>query len=83
MYEKAKRATACLDFFTTHHWQFISHNPIRLLDSMTDQDRQIFYFDVRNISWKDYFVTYVLGARRFILKDDLSSMSLAKANLVR
>ena len=50
---------------------------------MSEEDRRIFYFDVRDIDWKEYFFTYVLGARRFILKDDPSTLPIAKDNLNR
>lgn len=50
---------------------------------MSADDREIFYFDVRDIEWKSYFETFVLGARRFILKDDLSTLPLARSNLQR
>jgi len=83
MYERADRAFAALQFFTTHQWRFISNNPILLMDKMSAQDRNIFYFDVRDINWEQYFETYILGARRFILKDDPSSLSIARSNLKR
>lgn len=53
------------------------------MEEMSDQDRKIFYFDVREIEWKKYFDVYVLGTRRFILKDDISTLSIARRNLGR
>lgn len=83
LYDRAHRAISCLDFFTTHQWQFVSENPIRLLDYLSDADKETFYFDVRQIDWNEYIETYVLGARRFILKDDMSTLSDARKNLNR
>lgn len=83
LYDRAHRAIGCLDFFTTHQWRFISENPIRLLSYLSEKDRQTFYFDVRKIDWTAYIETYVLGARRFILKDDLSTLPEARRNLNR
>ena len=83
LYERAHRAIGCLDFFTTHQWRFISENPIRLLDFLSEKDKQTFYFDVRQIDWSSYIETYVLGARRFILKDDPSTLPEARRNLNR
>jgi len=53
------------------------------MDDMSDQDQQLFYFDVRKIEWEKYFDTYVLGTRRFILKDDISTLHIARRNLYR
>lgn len=83
LYDRAHRAIACLDFFTTHQWRFISKNPIQLLDHLSDSDRRTFDFDVRKIDWNSYIETYILGARRFILKDDPSTLPQARKNLTR
>jgi len=83
LYDRAHRAIACLDFFTTHQWRFISENPIRLLEQLSDSDRHTFDFDVRKIDWNSYIETYILGARRFILKDDPSTLPQARKNLTR
>lgn len=82
-YEKATRAFSCLEFFTTNQWRFVSDNPIRLLSEMSENDKNLFYFDVREIDWQSYYEIYVLGARRYILKDDLTSLPLARSNLKR
>lgn len=65
----------------THQWRFVSENPIRLLDYLSEADRNIFYFDVRQINWNTYIGTYVAGARRYILKDDPSTLPAARRNL--
>ena len=74
---------SCLDFFMTHQWRFVSKNPFRLLDMLSERDRKLFYFDVRDIDWNTYMEGYVLGARRFLLKDDMSTVPAARKNLNR
>jgi len=83
LYAKAHRAMSCLDFFTTHEWRFISENSIHLLEKMSPEDRRVFYFDVRTIDWASYLETYALGTRRFILKDDPSTLPAARRHLRR
>lgn len=77
------RAFACLEYFTLRQWRFISNNPFHLMEKMSFEDRQIFYFDVRDIDWQHYFDVYIQGTRRFILKDDISSLPEARKNLNR
>ena len=50
---------------------------------MSEKDRITFDFDVRQIDWPSYIKSYIWGIRKFIQKDDLSSMPAAKANLSR
>ncbi len=60
---------ACLNFYTIRQWRFISDNAIRLLDKMSPADRETFYFDVRDINWRQYITNYVAGTKKYILKD--------------
>ena len=83
LYDRAHHAISCLDFFMTHQWRFVSENPIRLLDFLSESDRRTFYFDVRQIDWNSYITTYVNGARRYILKDDPSTIPAARRNLTK
>lgn len=64
-------------------WKFVNVNAIRLMEKMSAEDRRVFCFDVRDISWNDYIQTYVRGTRRFLLKDDPNTLPSAKRNLTR
>lgn len=72
-----------LSFFTTNEWKFIVENPYHLMEQMSVEDRRTFYFDVRTIDWPSYIQTYTLGTRRFILKDDPSTLPAARKHLQR
>lgn len=41
-------------------------------------DAETFPVDVRKINWEQYVEDYVIGLRRFALRDHLSSLSAAK-----
>ena len=60
------------DFFISRRWRFSTDNLAQLLnsDSLTDDDLQIFNFDVRRIEWNDYVKNYVLGIRRYVFKEE-------------
>ena len=60
---------SCLNFYTIRQWRFISDNAIRLLELMSPEDRETFYFDVRDINWRQYITNYVAGTKKYILKD--------------
>ncbi|EFX77101.1 hypothetical protein DAPPUDRAFT_54566 [Daphnia pulex] len=80
---KAFRALSAFDFFFSKQWKFISKNSDGIWSKMSAKDRQIFYFNVRDINWRAYFETYILGTRRFILKDDISTLPEAKKNVAK
>jgi fatty acyl-CoA reductase len=44
-------------------------------------DRKTFNFDVTEIEWKSYLGQYVLGTRKFILKEDPSTFPAARSHL--
>jgi fatty acyl-CoA reductase len=79
--KKLQQAVTCLEFFTTHEWLFTNDNVTRLLTHLHPLDRKIFNFDVLEIDWKLYLEQYILGTRRFILKEDPSTFPAARSHL--
>ncbi|KAK3907438.1 Putative fatty acyl-CoA reductase [Frankliniella fusca] len=78
---KLSKAIKCLQFFTTGEWQFTDDNVQALMREMTPADRKVFDFDVREVDWDSYLNMYVLGIRKFILKEDPSTFPEARAHL--
>lgn len=66
--DKLAKAATCLEYFTTHEWQFEDNNVRNLNSSLNEQDRKEFNFDVAQINWEEYIENYVLGIRRYIYK---------------
>lgn len=64
---------------TNKQYKFYSENPQKLIDSMSKSDREVFPFDVRKINLEKYIEDYILGIRRFLLKEDQSSEALEVA----
>jgi fatty acyl-CoA reductase len=42
---------------------------------------QTFYLDTRKLHWPSYIETYVIGAKTFLLKEELSTVPAARAHL--
>lgn len=78
-YAKVDQFVSFTSFFSIQQWQFVSNNFITVLEKMSEQDRRIFNFDVRQIDWQTYIKDYCLGCRRYILneKDDTIPAALA------
>ncbi len=50
---------------------------------MSERDRHVFNFDVRQIDWKTYIQDYMLGLRRYILKEKDVTIRAAKVPMTR
>lgn len=83
LYKKAHRAFSFVEFFTTHQLFFLNKNANRLRNEMSSRDRALFYFDVREIEWKNYFENYIKGVRRFICHQRLETLPQSRATLNR
>lgn len=81
--EKLCKAAKCLEYFTTQQWQFEDDNVRHLATCLSESDRKEFPFDVAAINWENYIENYVLGIRRYIFKEDISTIPKARRQLSR
>ncbi|KAG7214156.1 hypothetical protein KM043_001507 [Ampulex compressa] len=67
-----------LQYYTTKRWKFRKDRMKILQSQLCPSDKETFFVDVKSISWDLYLLDYILGARRYILKDDPSTMPRAR-----
>uniref|UniRef100_A0A182QRX8 Fatty acyl-CoA reductase n=1 Tax=Anopheles farauti TaxID=69004 RepID=A0A182QRX8_9DIPT len=79
-----QRAADTGEFFAMHEWTFRNDN-LRQLGDRVRRDRAggSFRCDVTGLDWEAYIEAYMLGIRRFVLKDDMDSLGPARAKLRR
>ncbi|KAJ1355437.1 hypothetical protein KIN20_012834 [Parelaphostrongylus tenuis] len=83
LYSRVWRMVETLHYFTTHEWTFRSKNLPKLWEALSVEDQQIYNFDIRQLDWNSYLFDYVMGIKRYILKDELENLQAARANLAR
>ncbi|XP_015788751.1 putative fatty acyl-CoA reductase CG5065 [Tetranychus urticae] len=83
IYEKLHRASKALEFFTTRQWRFKVDNVLMLCDQLRGVDKQLFHFDIRDLHWPTYWEDYILGIRKYVLKEENSTLPSARKNLQR
>lgn len=83
VYAKVNRTIVALEYFTTNEWTFVNKNQLSLCDAFPNEDVDKFFCDVRRIHWPTYMETYILGVRKFLLKEDPSTLPLARIKLRR
>ncbi|CAG9857442.1 unnamed protein product [Phyllotreta striolata] len=81
--DKLDKAAVCLEYFATNEWRFDDENVRQLALTLSESDREEFCFDVAKIDWNNYLENYVLGIRRFIFKEDASTLPKARRQVSR
>jgi fatty acyl-CoA reductase len=83
IYEKLFIFIEALEFFSTHEWKIGTNNVLMLTNQLEGVDKQEFNFDIRQLNWSTYWKDYVLGIRRYVLKEDDSTLPKARSDLKR
>jgi len=82
IYNKFDQAASVLKDFTSKQWKFNYDNRLFLLNElMNEEDRRLFNFDTRPLKWDKFLGDYVLGVRKFMLKESMDSLEKARSNL--
>jgi hypothetical protein len=69
-YEKLHKFTGVISYFCTRQWKFSNQNVQKMWSNMSEEDRKIFDFNIRNLNWDKYLGEGLMGVRTFVLKDD-------------
>ncbi|CAF4887644.1 unnamed protein product [Pieris macdunnoughi] len=67
-----------LQYYTTKEWFFDNELYRSLPDLISENDRKIFYTDLRIVEWSSYIRNYIKGAREFCCKEDPSTLPAAR-----
>ncbi|KAF5281903.1 hypothetical protein FQR65_LT14487 [Abscondita terminalis] len=85
--KKIARAAKNGEFFALNEWNFHTSTVGDLVSAVKNaQDGDNFNVELskaNGFDWGPYIKTYLLGIRKYILKDDMSSLNRAKAKLNR
>ncbi|NXI62447.1 FACR1 reductase, partial [Anseranas semipalmata] len=70
-----------LQYFSTQSWDWSSDNMNMLMGQLNTEDRKLYNFDVRQLHWSEYIESYCLGAKKYLLNEDMSGIPAAKQHL--
>ena len=70
--------TKMVKYFGEQDWLFHDRNVRSLLEQLTPIDRDIFYFDIKQLNWASYLERFVRGLRQYILRDDATTLPKAR-----
>uniref|UniRef100_A0A1I7ZTN2 Fatty acyl-CoA reductase n=1 Tax=Steinernema glaseri TaxID=37863 RepID=A0A1I7ZTN2_9BILA len=83
MYSKIWKMIETLHFFTTRGWTFQAKGLLTLWDDLSDEDKKIFNFDIRQVDWDRYLFDYLMGIKVYLLGEKLDNLPKARSNLFR
>lgn len=67
-----------MSFFATNQWEFTNDNVLTLWEKLSIVDKDKFFFNITNIDWDSYWLSYVKGMRVFLVKDPMETVNKAK-----
>lgn len=67
--------------FTTTEYTCSNDNLLSAFEELDDEDKKEFDFDVREINWQQAFVDSYYGARKRLLKEDMSNVEAARKKM--
>ncbi|XP_036152594.1 fatty acyl-CoA reductase 2 isoform X2 [Myotis myotis] len=77
------RTVSMLEYFVNRSWEWSTSNTEMLMSKLSPEDQRVFNFDVRQLNWLEYIENYVLGVKKYLLKEDMAGVPEAKQHLKR
>ncbi|XP_023311997.1 fatty acyl-CoA reductase wat-like [Anoplophora glabripennis] len=83
IYRKLYKTEKMLAYFKMNEWTFETGNLRGLIGRMSDEDKKIFYCDVKDFDWEESLEYYTLGLRIYLMKDPLETLPAGQKLRVR
>ncbi|KAK2580054.1 hypothetical protein KPH14_012338, partial [Odynerus spinipes] len=76
--QKVALGLELLQYYTTKQWIFRNDVMKDTQKRLCSSDKETFFMDTKAICWDKYLLTYILGTRKYCLKDDPSTLPHAR-----
>ncbi|XP_015186638.1 PREDICTED: putative fatty acyl-CoA reductase CG5065 [Polistes dominula] len=74
IYRKINKFKSVISSFTTNEWEFTNDNVLKLWDKLSVVDKSNFFFNVADIDWQCFSITYMRGVRVFLVKEPMDTV---------
>lgn len=82
-YRKIHRFAAVIAHFARQQWAIESAAMETQQHGMTARDRRLFFCDLKQLDWADFFRSYAKGIRVYLLQDPMDTLPAANARFRR
>ncbi|KAM3955075.1 putative fatty acyl-CoA reductase CG5065 [Aphomia sociella] len=76
--KRISHGLSVLQYYTTKEWYFKNDNFKSLQTRLSKEDNDTFFTDLSSLNANEYLRDYVLGARRFCCKEEMSTLPRAR-----
>ncbi|CAH0712910.1 unnamed protein product, partial [Brenthis ino] len=76
--KRISHGTGILLYYTNKEWHFINKNFVSLKNKISKYDNEIFFTNLEDVNVDLYIKDYVLGTRKYIVKEDISTLPRAR-----
>ncbi|XP_011701210.1 PREDICTED: fatty acyl-CoA reductase 1-like [Wasmannia auropunctata] len=76
-------ANCALSYFSFHEWKYSNSNSLALISSIPPDNRDIFSFDYSYDNIREYAKNCIIGAKKFLLREDMNRLDAARIHLKR
>lgn len=78
IYKKIDKVRDILAYFSNKEWTFTNNNILALWETLNSQDKELFNFDIHQLSWEYFSQAHCLGLRVYLVKDDIHTLPAAR-----
>lgn len=78
LYKKIDQTQDMLLYFGSRQWTFVNDNVQELWNTLDSRDKELFNFDVDQLSWDYFSQAHCLGLRIYLLEDDVHTLPEAR-----
>uniref|UniRef100_A0A8C6XWN7 Fatty acyl-CoA reductase n=1 Tax=Naja naja TaxID=35670 RepID=A0A8C6XWN7_NAJNA len=78
LFTRLEKAMSHLEYFTSHSWDWSSENANMLMKELNPKDKNLFSFDVCQVTWSEYIKNYCLGTKKYLLNEDMAGIPAAR-----
>ncbi|XP_028128534.1 fatty acyl-CoA reductase wat-like [Diabrotica virgifera virgifera] len=83
VYAKIEKTSDILSYFLLHEWDIHNDNVSILWSKMSQEEKEIFNFNVNSVDFNNYMKNMMLGLKKYILKEDMAKAKLHRQRYQR
>lgn len=66
-----------ISYFATQEWKIQTDKVLQQQKNLGEKDKKIFFSDLLDLDWDEYFEAYCTGARVHLLRDPIDNLETA------
>ncbi|KAL3270934.1 hypothetical protein HHI36_021439 [Cryptolaemus montrouzieri] len=82
VYKKVHKLSDVLGFFCNRQWSFTDDNVVKLWNKLSEEEKKLFSFDIASLDWWKYYKNYMIGLRKYIMKESIDTLESARKRLL-